>query len=151
MYLKFYVTIKELIKGGEGCEITKERPNRERYVKVLVDDSANCYRGANYVYFKNTLLASEIRRGARGSWNEDITREPSIGLLDDALIEAVNLGIIKAKEGDLRACQCIPYDHGFYLDNGNYELCSSTGFQKLIGDTWCNEYVDSTGELHYGN
>lgn len=94
MKLEFYVTTKELARGGEECNITHDRP-KERYVKVLSDSSAYAYRGCNCVYFGDTLLATEIRSGARRSGEEWEEKGPTIGLLDDALKKAKELGIIR--------------------------------------------------------
>lgn len=94
MVLAFYVTLNELRKGGEDCEITRQRPTKEPYVKVLIDSAACAYRGKNYVFYKDTKLAGEMRNGPRGSDWEDLDRGPTIGLLDDALEEAIKLGIL---------------------------------------------------------
>lgn len=42
--------------------------------------------------------------------------------------------------------EVIPFDHVFDTENGE-ELCHATGYE---GDGM-NEYVDSNGNLHYGN
>lgn len=49
----------------------------------------------------------------------------------------------------------MPFDHGFYTVEGNYELCHATGWCVCLGDTqnsadWWNEYTDSEGNLYYG-
>ena len=97
MELKFYVSLKELARGGQACEITYDRPIRERYVKVLSDTTAYAHRGCNSVYFCDTLLAEELRSEPRSSVYDWVTeeKEPSIGLLDDALKKAKELGIIR--------------------------------------------------------
>lgn len=56
----------------------------------------------------------------------------------------INICILK------RFCEEMPYDKAFDTENGT-ELCHATGFEMLIDGVWWNEYVDSTGELHYGN
>jgi len=93
MELAFYVTLDELRKGGEECEIAKQRPKRP-YVKVLIDRAADAHRGKNYVFYKDTKLAGEMRNGPRGSDWEDREIGPTVGLLDDALEEAKKLGIL---------------------------------------------------------
>lgn len=47
----------------------------------------------------------------------------------------------------------IAIDHGFYVANGNWELCHHTGYMvKFAGDpVWWNEYQDADGNLYYGN
>jgi hypothetical protein len=44
----------------------------------------------------------------------------------------------------------MPCDHVFDTEKGE-ELCRATGYEEFFDGTWWNEYVDSTGELHYGN
>lgn len=51
----------------------------------------------------------------------------------------------------------MPFDHKFYLENGNAEFCHATGREVCFdGDdpedpaSWWCEYADSMGGLHYG-
>ncbi len=92
MALNFYVTIDELKKGGRECAITYEKPEVP-YVEVCHDDTYAAYRGANFVLYKGEELASELRNGPVGSDWEHEDRNPSIGLLEDALEKAQELGI----------------------------------------------------------
>lgn len=50
--------------------------------------------------------------------------------------------------------ECMAFDHVFEV-NGNEELCHHTGYEvHFVGepeDIWWYEFVDSNGELHYGN
>jgi len=95
MKLEFYVTLGELARGGRECDITHDRPDKERYVKVLSDTAAYAGRGYNCVYFGNTLLSEELRSEPRSSVYDWVTeKEPTIGLLDDALVKARELGIV---------------------------------------------------------
>lgn len=54
------------------------------------------------------------------------------------------------KEFDVRKTETMPFDHAFEV-NGNEELCHATGMEMFISGIWWNEYVDSEGNLHYGN
>lgn len=54
------------------------------------------------------------------------------------------------KEFDVRETETMPFDHAFEV-NGNEELCHATGMEMFISGIWWNEYVDSNGDLHYGN
>ena len=42
------------------------------------------------------------------------------------------------------------FDHPFQTEEGT-EMCHSTGYEVLMDDIWWNEYVDSSGNFHYGN
>ena len=48
-----------------------------------------------------------------------------------------------------RELETMPYDHRFNTISGE-ELCHATGDEVLIDGQWWNEYIDSTGEYHYG-
>ena len=54
------------------------------------------------------------------------------------------------KEFDTRTAEVMPFDHTFEV-NGREELCHATGMEMFIDGTWWNEYMDSNGDLHYGN
>lgn len=49
-----------------------------------------------------------------------------------------------------RKLKVMPFDHGFYTKNGNWELCHATGWEETDDGEWWNEYVDSDGNFHYG-
>ena len=60
---------------------------------------------------------------------------------------------MEEKEFDVRETmesETMPFDHAFEV-NGNEELCHATGREMFISGIWWNEYVDSNGNLHYGN
>lgn len=48
-----------------------------------------------------------------------------------------------------RELETMPFDKVFETENGT-EMCHATGFEVYINDEWWNEYIDSTGEFHYG-
>lgn len=62
-------------------------------------------------------------------------------------IEKLNNGV---KDGTRRELDRMPCDHGFGLDEENYQLCHATGYEESHGGEWWNEYVDSDGNFHYG-
>ena len=92
----YYITFKELKRGGEDCEISKERPS-SKYVRVISDSSANCGRGENRVMFKDIVLASEYQYKKFSPWQDELEGpyEPTIGLINDALRKAKEIGLIK--------------------------------------------------------
>lgn len=55
-----------------------------------------------------------------------------------------------------RELEIMPFDKTFITsENGNEELCHSTGYEVCNGDpsdaaNWWNEYEDSNGNLYYG-
>lgn len=50
-----------------------------------------------------------------------------------------------------RKLDFMPFDKGFEV-NGNTEFCHATGYEvRFDGESdWWNEYVDSSGNFHYG-
>lgn len=54
------------------------------------------------------------------------------------------------KEFDTRTAEVMPFDHTFEV-NGREELCHATGMEMFLNGVWWNEYIDSEGNLHYGN
>ena len=55
--------------------------------------------------------------------------------------------IVKEKYSDH-----MTYDHTFYTEEGKQELCHHTGKEVLMDDgIWWYEFIDSNGDLHYGN
>ena len=53
-----------------------------------------------------------------------------------------------------RKLEIIPYDKVFFTDKGE-ELCHATGIEICTGnpdapEDWRNEYIDSSGDYHYG-
>ena len=53
-------------------------------------------------------------------------------------------------ETERRETESMAFDHVFYTENGE-ELCRATGYEELIDGTWWEEFVDSEGNLYYGN
>ena len=55
-------------------------------------------------------------------------------------------------EIDRRELETMPFDKRFDTSNGE-ELCHATGDEVLFDDdlVWWNEYIDSEGNLYYGN
>lgn len=49
-----------------------------------------------------------------------------------------------------RKLEEMPFDKAFEVD-GNEELCHATGYEVLRYGTWWCEYIDSEGDLRYGN
>lgn len=54
------------------------------------------------------------------------------------------------EEGARREAE-MRYDHGFYTENGNYELCHFTGYEVYSCGIWWGEFEDADGNLHLGN
>ena len=54
------------------------------------------------------------------------------------------------EDGTRRELDSMPCDHGFWIDEDNYELCHATGYEVAFDDEWWNEYTDSEGDFHYG-
>ena len=55
-------------------------------------------------------------------------------------------------EIERRELETMPFDKRFDTPNGE-ELCHATGDEVLFDDdlVWWNEYIDSEGNLYYGN
>lgn len=60
-----------------------------------------------------------------------------------------------SEDPDVRYPKEVPFAMAFITDDGNEELCDSTGrevrFEFDSGKYWYGEFVDSNGSLHYGN
>lgn len=54
------------------------------------------------------------------------------------------------KEFETRETATMPFDHTFEV-NGREELCHATSMEMFLNGVWWNEYIDSEGNLHYGN
>jgi len=55
------------------------------------------------------------------------------------------------KDGYRRKLEEIPFDMTFDLyDGSGRELCHATGYEVFDNGEWWNEYMDSTGETHFG-
>ena len=81
--IKFYVTLRELARGGSLCEITHEVP-KEDHIVCFQDTHYGAYRGKNFVLYHGEEIANEWRLPPRGS-DEDYDRQgPTVGLLNDA-------------------------------------------------------------------
>lgn len=53
-------------------------------------------------------------------------------------------------DGTRRELDQMPCDHGFWINEDNFEMCHATGYEEIHGGEWWNEYVDSSGGFHYG-
>lgn len=56
----------------------------------------------------------------------------------------------ETREFEARVLETMPFDHTFEV-NGSEELCHATGREMFLSGVWWNEYIDSNGDLHYGN
>ena len=54
------------------------------------------------------------------------------------------------EDGTRRELDAMPYDHGFWTSEDNFEMCHATGYEESHGGEWWNEYVDRDGDFHYG-